>query len=126
MATAKKKTVDDYARGLPPAQKLIVAALRKIVLQPGVTESIKWSQPVYESNGPFCYVRAFTKTVNFGFWRGAELMEQEPRLESGGKRMAHIKLATVKDVDARSFKALVKAAIALNASEGDPTKRSTP
>jgi hypothetical protein len=120
-----KKTVDDYVRGLKGWQKDVVSELRKVILSaaPKATESIKWAQPVYEANGPFCYVRAFTNTVNFGFWRGADLADGEPRLQSGGQRMAHIKIAGPEDVDVKAFAVLVRKAVALNAKQGDPTKR---
>jgi hypothetical protein len=56
-----EKTVDDYISGLEDSKAEIVARIRKIVLQaaPKVKESIKWAQPVYESNGPFAYIKAF-------------------------------------------------------------------
>lgn len=119
------KTVDDYVRGLKGWQKDVVSQLRKVVRSaaPEAIESIKWGQPVFEANGPFGYVRAFANSVNFGFWRGAELAAHEPRLQSGGKRMGHIKLSAPGDVDVKAFAALVRKAVALNAKEGDPTRR---
>lgn len=117
------KTVDDYVLGLQGWQREVVLELRAIIREaaPGATESIKWGQPVYEVNGPFCYVRAFASSVNFGFWRGASL--SEPRLESAGKKMGHLKLTGPRDVDARALRALIRQAVALNQRDGDPTRR---
>jgi hypothetical protein len=72
---ATDKTVDGYIAGLEGWQAEIVSALRQLILDaaPDATESIKWSQPVYEDNGPFCHIKVFKNNVNFGFWRGAEL-----------------------------------------------------
>ena len=45
------------------------------------------------------------------------------RLESGGQRMAHLKIAGPDDLDPALIKRLVAAAVKLNADKGDPTKR---
>lgn len=116
-------TVDEYERRLSGWQKEVVGKLRALVkaAAPAAVESIKWGQPVYEANGPFCYLRAFSSSVNFGFWRGASLKDR--RLKSGGALMGHIKLTGPGDLDERAFSALVKQAVALNQAEGDPTAR---
>jgi len=90
--------------------------------KPAAAGSIKWAQPVFEDHGPFCYVRAFASHVNFGFWRGADLPDPEGRLHGGGKRMAHVKITELDDIDAAAFTKLVEAAVELNRTEGDPTK----
>ena len=77
---------------------------------------------VYEANGPVCYFRANRNHLTFGFWRGAELMGMSDRLETGGSKMAHMKIAGDDDVDARLIKRLVAAAVKLNAEKGDPSK----
>ena len=63
------KTMDGYISGLESWQAEIVSQVRGIILQaaPQAKESIKWAQPVYESGGPFAYMKAFKKTVNFRF-----------------------------------------------------------
>ncbi len=120
----EKKTVEAYAAALPPAQKAIVARLRAIVKSaaPDATESIKWAQPVYETSGPFAHIKAAKSHVTFGFWRGAELDAGLGVLEGSGAKMAHIKLTSVSDIDERQLAALVKKAVKLNQSLGDPTK----
>ena len=89
---------------------------------PDAAASIKWSQPVFEQNGPFCYVRAFKNHVNFGFWRGAELPDPEGLLQGDGEKMRHIKLSSTDDVAPDAFAALVRSAVELNEKKGDPTK----
>lgn len=122
-ATADK-TIAGYIAGLSGWQAAAVQQLCALVEKaaPKATGSIKWSQPVFEDHGPFCYVRAFAKHVNLGFWRGADLPNAEGRLQSGGKMMAHVKITGLEDIDAPLFTKLVKAAVKLNRSEGDPTK----
>ena len=121
----KKKTVDDYIAGLEDWQQPILVELRKLLHKaaPTTKESVKWAQPVYESNGPFAYIKAFKSTVNFGFWRGTELDDPNNLLVGDGDRMKHVKLKTVKDINGPAFTDFVKQAIALNAQHGDPTKR---
>ncbi len=118
------KTVDGYIAKLDGWRADVVRRLVALVgkAAPEATSSIKWAQPVFEDHGPFAYVRAFSKHVNLGFWRGADLMNLDARLQSGGKKMAHIKIAAEADVDDEAFKGLIAAAVDLNRTQGDPTK----
>ncbi|MFC1919362.1 DUF1801 domain-containing protein [Chloroflexota bacterium] len=102
----------------------IVSAIRKVILQaaPEAKESIKWAQPVYESNGPFVYIKAFKSTVNFGFWRGIEISDPKGILQGSGGKMRHVKLANVADVDEEAFTDFVRQAVELNRTKGNPAK----
>lgn len=122
--TTATKTIAGYVAGLSGWQAAAVQQLCELVEKaaPDATGSIKWSQPVFEDHGPFCYVRSFASHVNFGFWRGADLPNAEGRLQSGGKKMAHVKITGLEDIDAPLLTKLVKAAVKLNRTEGDPTK----
>lgn len=121
---APGKTIAGYVAGLSGWQAAAVQLLCTLVeaAAPEATGSIKWAQPVFEDHGPFCYVRAFARHVNFGFWRGADLPDPGQRLQGAGKKMAHATISGLEDIDAAAFTALVKAAVALNRAEGDPTK----
>jgi hypothetical protein len=116
------KTVDGYIAALEPWQAEIATAVRRLVREaaPETTEAIKWSQPVFESNGPVCYVKAFKNHVNFGFWRGAELDDPEGLLESTGSQMAHVKLQSAGDLRPKPLRELVRQAVRLNALHGNP------
>ena len=118
------KTVDGYVNGLEGWQAEVVSMLRQLILDaaPDAAESIKWSQPVYEDNGPFCYIKAFKNHVNFGFWRGAELPDPEGILEGSGSKMRHVKISGTDDIRKKAFQDLVRSAVQLNRSLGDPTK----
>jgi len=77
---------------------------------------------VYFSNGPVLLTRAEEKRVLFGFWRGKRLRDIEPRLKPGGKyEMATLELKEETPLAHATVVALVKEAVALNASHGDPT-----
>lgn len=118
------KTVDAYIATLEPDQRGIVEEVRKIVrtAAPQAKEAFKWSEPVFESNGPFAWVKAHTGHVTFGFWRGVELDRGRGLLESGGSKMAHLKLRNVKDIDRATLTKLVRDAVRLNREKGDPTR----
>lgn len=124
-ARARGVTVEAYVAKLPDAQQEIVNSLLSMVkaAAPKSTLSIKWAQPVFEQNGPFCYVRAFKSHVNLGFWRGVDIDTGCGKLESGGQKMAHIKIVTMSDIPKKSVAQWVKAAVKLNETDGDPTKK---
>ncbi len=121
-----KKTVDEYVAGLEDWQAEIVSGVRRIILEaaPEVTEAVKWAQPVYESNGPFAYIKAFPNNVNFGFWRGIDITDPDGFLQGTGKKMRHIKLSGLDAIHVETFKGFVQEAIKLNEVKGDPTKNT--
>lgn len=121
----KYATVDDYIADVEPALRAIVTELRNVVRRaaPEATETVKWSQPTYEHNGPVCYIKAFKKHVNLGFWRGKSLDDPEGLVQSGGDVMGHIRFEARGDLAAPSLVPLIRQAMQLNAELGDPTAR---
>ena len=117
-------TIDEYTKDLGDWRGEVAGELDALVRRaaPQATGSIKWAQPVYEQDGPFAYVKAFAKAVNFGFWRGTDLTDPDGRLEGTGDRMRHVKIRGPEDVDKARFTAWVKEAVELNVAKGDPTK----
>ena len=98
-------------------------ALRKEVLTAGtLDEVIKWGHLVYSTAGPVLLIRAEEQRVLFGFWRGQQLRETEPRLKPGGKyEMATLELRAGDSIEPKVVQKLVREAIALNRRLGDPT-----
>ena len=119
-----EKTIDVYIAQLEGWQAEVVSRVRAIVraTAPEAKESIKWAQPVFETNGPFCYVKAFKNSVNFGFWRGVDLNDPQGVLQGSGAKMRHVKLAGIDDVDEAVLVDLIRQAVQLNLEKGDPTK----
>ena len=122
---ATAKTVAGYIRSLDKEQTKIVKTLRDLVrgAAPKAIESIKWSQPVYEDNGPICYIKAYKDHVNFGFWRGNELDDPKGILSGSGDRMKHVQITSVDEIKKGAYRDLVRLSVRLNRSLGDPTKR---
>jgi hypothetical protein len=123
-----EKTVDAYIAALDPERAAIATRLRDIVraAAPGARESIKWAQPVYESNGPFVAMKAFPRWVTLTFWRGAAIHESDDPdglLAGEGDRMRHARFASLDQIGEAALADLVRAAVELNAALGDPTKR---
>ncbi|MFC1950927.1 DUF1801 domain-containing protein [Chloroflexota bacterium] len=116
--------VDGYITTVGEPLATIVSKLRQIILMtaPGVYESIKWAQPVYESDGPFAYIRAYANHVDLGFWRGIDIRDPKDLLEGKGEKMRHIKFTNTADIDASAISEFVVQAIQLNRVLGNPTK----
>ena len=113
-----------YVDALSGWQRAAVERLREAVRGcAGLDEVIKWGHLVYLSNGPALLIRAEEHRVLFGFWRGARLRAIDPRLKPGGKyEMASIVLREGEEVSIRTARRLVKEAVALNKSLGNPTE----
>jgi hypothetical protein len=123
----KPTTVDEYVASLPAEHAAIVSELRNIVKKaaPKATEAYKWAQPVYETNGPMIWIRAYKSYVNIGFWRGTEMIDKHELLEGDGERMRHVKLNTIKDIKKGALTDYIKQAVKLNLAKGNPTLRMT-
>jgi hypothetical protein len=114
---------DAYVSALSGWQRVTVERLRAVVLaSAGLDEVIKWGHLVYLSNGPALLIRAEEHRVLFGFWRGKRLREIDPRLKPGGKyEMATIELHQNEEVISSTARRLVKEAVRLNKTLGNPT-----
>ncbi|MFF9358255.1 DUF1801 domain-containing protein [Streptomyces sp. NPDC014741] len=76
-----------------------------------------WSAGEAPGKGPVCYVRAYSKYVTFGFWRGQELDDPSGRLQPGARIMGQVKLASVDEIDEKLFADWLKQAGELEAAE---------
>lgn len=120
-----QEKVKSYLAALDAQQREIAEALRALILEaaPEATEAFKWAQPVYELGGPMCWIKAHKAHVTLGFWRGLQLPSAEGRIEGSGDKMGHLKLRTTADIDKRGILQLVREAVQLNRTHGDPTRR---
>jgi hypothetical protein len=114
---------DAYVAALRGWQRACVENLRAAVHAASkCEETVKWGHLVYLSNGPVLLIRAEAERVLFGFWRGQRLRGIEPALKPGGKyEMATIQLGEHTAIAPAVARRLVKEAVALNKSLGDPT-----
>ena len=89
---------------------------------PGSVAAIKWSQPIFEENGPFAFIKPAKAHVSFGFWRGAEVADPRGLLQRGD-RMDHFKITAPDQLDEGALAAMVRDAVRLNREKGSPTRR---
>ena len=115
---ATSKNVDSWISEHDPALRQICHALRNLILltDPGLSESIKWSNPVYEKNGKIMHLAATERYVALGFFDGTGLADPQGRLEGTGRKMRHIKVRALEDVDNDQFTSWIRQAIALDVS----------
>jgi hypothetical protein len=98
-----------------------LARMRTLIQQadPGVVEEWKWMDvPVWSHEGIICTGETYKKTVKLTFAKGAALEDPSRLFNSsleGNVRRA-IDIPEGAKVDAPAFKALVRAAVALNVS----------
>jgi len=123
MKSIAAESLQAYIAALDGWQRRCAETLRAAVLEAAVLdEAIKWGHLVYFSNGPVLLIRVEPRRVLFGFWRGQRLRQIEPRLEPGGKyQMATMTLIEETRLRPSVVRELVRQAVALNASFGDPT-----
>lgn len=117
---------DAYVSALKGWQRATVTALREAVRAAApLDERIKWTHIVAFSNGPVLLIRAEEIRVLFGFWRGKRLAAIEPRLKGGGKfELATMEFHRGDAVDPAIVTKLVREAVKLNRTLGDPTAKT--
>jgi len=104
-----------------------LARMRKLIHEalPDVVETWKWmGTPVWEHNGIICTGESYKDKIKLTFAKGASLSDPAKLFNSSldGNMRRALDIGKDQKVDAVKFKALVKAAAALNAS----TKKKAP
>jgi hypothetical protein len=106
-----------------------LARMRALIKEadPEVVEEWKWmGTPVWEHDGGICTGESYKSVVKLTFHKGASLKDPTKLFNSsldGNVRRA-IDIHEDEELDATAFKALIRAAIALNTASGKkPTKR---
>jgi uncharacterized protein YdeI (YjbR/CyaY-like superfamily) len=121
MASRNKK-IDAYIAKSAPFAQPILEHLRELVHQacPDVEESVKWSMPFFDYNGPLCNMAAFKQHAVFGFWKGKLLQDPknylQERSSEGGTAMGHLgRITSLNDLPPdKAIIALIKQAAKLN------------
>jgi len=95
-----------------------LAHMRALIRQadPAVVEEWKWGVPVWSHNGIICTGETYKKAVKLTFAKGASLADPSSLFNSsleGNVRRA-IDIHEGEAIDAEAFKALIRAAAALN------------
>ena len=101
--------------------------LRKLIKDavPGVVEEWKWGTPVWSHEGIICTGETYKAKVKLTFAKGASVADPGQLFNSSldGNTRRAIDVGEGEKIDATAFKALVRAAAAVNAS-GAKAKRA--
>ncbi|MFN2587556.1 MAG: DUF1801 domain-containing protein [Actinomycetota bacterium] len=110
-----------------------LSRMRKLVKEadPDVVEELKWVKPTnpgtptWSHDGIICTGESYKSVVKLTFAKGASLKDPAKLFNSSlaGNTRRAIDIHEGEEVDADAFKALVRAAVALNASRGRATPR---
>jgi hypothetical protein len=102
-----------------------LARMRALISEadPDVVEEWKWrGTPVWSHDGGICTGESYKSIVKLTFFKGASLEDPAKLFNSsleGNVRRA-IDIHEGEEIDANAFKALIRAAIAINISGGRP------
>jgi hypothetical protein len=124
--SAASRLIDQRMHDVGDWRKETLARMRALILEadPEMIEERKWKKasnamagvPVWSHNGIVCTGETYAKAVKLTFARGASIPDPShlfnSSLEGNARRAIDIPEGT--QVDARAFKALVKAAVAQN------------
>ena len=113
MIDARIKELDDW-RGE------MLARLRTLIKQadPDVVEEWKWEVPVWSHDGLICTGESYKNVVKMTFARGAALEDPSGLFNSSltGNTRRAIDYREGEKIDEKALKALIRAAVTLNAS----------
>jgi hypothetical protein len=117
------RRIDQRIRELGDWRGETLARMRALILEadPAMTEEWKWmGTPVWSHHGNVCTGESYKSVVKLTFARGASLPDPAGLFNSSleGNTRRAIDLREGEKVNARAFKALVKAAVALNGASG--------
>src|SRR4051794_1755625 len=124
---AASKLISDKIAELGDWRGDTLARMRALIREaaPDVLEEWKWmGTPVWSHDGGICTGESYKSVVKLTFFKGASLKDPARLFNSsldGNVRRA-IDIHEGEEVDANAFKALIRAAVALNTSGG---KKST-
>jgi hypothetical protein len=107
-----------------------LSRMRKLIKEadPDVVEEWKWmGTPVWSHDGIICTGESYKSIVKLTFLKGASLPDPARLFNSSleGNARRAIDIHEGEEVDAGTFKALIRAAVALNTSGGKARPRRT-
>ena len=99
-----------------------LSRMRRLIQEadPHVVEEWKWGIPVWSHDGIICTGESYKAKVKLTFAKGASLKDPAKLFNSSldGNARRAIDIHEGEEVDAGAFKALIRAAVALNTSAG--------
>ena len=116
------RMIDQRIRELGDWRGKMLARLRALIKQADreVIEEWKWSVPVWSHDGIICTGETYKNVVKMTFAQGAALKDPAGLFNSSleGNTRRAIDLREGETIDEKALKALIRAAVMLNASRG--------
>lgn len=117
-AIPASRLIDERIAGLGDWRGKMLSKLRALIKQadPDVVEEWKWSVPVWSHEGLICTGETYKKAVKLTFAKGAALADPSGLFNSSldGNTRRAIDFPEGAKIDEKAFKALIRAAVALN------------
>ncbi|MGB8233762.1 MAG: DUF1801 domain-containing protein [Methanobacterium sp.] len=112
----KRINLDQYLLKYNEEMGSLARDLRNMILEqvPDMDEVIKWKNLFYEKKGYVCAIVIHKDHVNLQFAHGTELDDPEGILEGTGKKIRHVKINNIKEINSDKLKNLVVEAVNLN------------
>ena len=114
------KIIDARIKELGSWRGRILAQIRKVIkdADPEVVEEWKWNVPVWSHNGIICTGESYKNAVKMTFPKGASLKDPSCLFNSSleGNTRRAIDFREGDKINAKALKALILAAVTLNAS----------
>jgi len=125
--TAASQLITERIAGLGDWRGETLARMRALIREadPDVVEEWKWmGTPIWSHDGGICTGESYKSIVKLTFFKGASLKDPAKLFNSSldGNARRAIDIHEGDTIDANAFKALIRAAVALNTSGG---KKST-
>jgi hypothetical protein len=118
---AASEQISDYIKGIAGWRGKLLARLRTLIREaaPELAEDWKWNVPVYAHNGNVVALGAFQDHVKVNFFKGASLKDPRGLFNAGldAKASRAIDIREGELIDEAAFKALIRAAAALNSGK---------
>ena len=120
MSESASQLIDSRIKDLGDWRGTMLARVRALIKQadPAVVEEWKWSVPVWSRDGIICTGETYKSAVKLTFAKGASLKDPTGLFNSSleGNTRRAIDLHEGDQIDEKAFKALIRAAAALNKS----------
>jgi len=120
-ADSPSQLIDERIAELGDWRGETLARVRELIKEadPEVVEEWKWRNPVWSHGGIICTGESYKKAVKMTFAKGASLGDPAGLFNSslGGNTRRAIDIHEGEEIDGEALKALIREAVALNASD---------
>ncbi|HEY6138131.1 MAG TPA: DUF1801 domain-containing protein [Thermoanaerobaculia bacterium] len=118
MGQSASELIDKKIADLADWRGETLSRMRRLIKEadPDVVEEWKWDNPVWSHDGILCTGESYKSVVKLTFLKGASVKDPKKLFNSSlqGNTRRAIDIREGEEIDAAAFKALIRAAVALN------------